>query len=116
MGVLLSKPNTDKEYDEGENEKMAYAACSMQVFLPRSSCLALCEAARMRRLAANSAMGYSSLNSAWNACICHTHSAAACVLGTGETLRIRNSKNSELSVYSGVWTGLAHLYGGCTLC
>lgn len=30
MGVLLSKPNTDKEYDEGENEKMAYAACSMQ--------------------------------------------------------------------------------------
>lgn len=35
MGVLLSKPNTDKEYDEGENEKMAYAACSMQVFFRR---------------------------------------------------------------------------------
>jgi hypothetical protein len=31
MGVLLSKPNTDKEYDEGENNVIAYAACSMQV-------------------------------------------------------------------------------------
>lgn len=31
MGVLLSKPNTDKEYDEGENSVIAYAACSMQV-------------------------------------------------------------------------------------
>ena len=31
MGVLLSKPNTDKEYDEGQNDKLAFAACSMQV-------------------------------------------------------------------------------------
>ena len=31
MGVLLSKPNTDKVYDEGENSVIAYAACSMQV-------------------------------------------------------------------------------------
>jgi len=30
MGVLLSKPNTEKEYDEGENAKIQYAACSMQ--------------------------------------------------------------------------------------
>lgn len=30
MGVLLSKPNTAKEYDEGSNEKLAFAACSMQ--------------------------------------------------------------------------------------
>jgi len=33
MGVLLSKPNTEKEYDEGENAKIEYAACSMQVRL-----------------------------------------------------------------------------------
>ena len=31
MGVLLSKPNTDKVFDDGESEKIAYAACSMQV-------------------------------------------------------------------------------------
>jgi hypothetical protein len=31
MGVLLSKPNTEKEYDEGESDKLAFAACSMQV-------------------------------------------------------------------------------------
>lgn len=30
MGVLLSKPNTDKEYDQGENNVIAFAACSMQ--------------------------------------------------------------------------------------
>ncbi|EKX37869.1 hypothetical protein GUITHDRAFT_154860 [Guillardia theta CCMP2712] len=30
MGVLLSKPNTDKVFDDGESEKIAYAACSMQ--------------------------------------------------------------------------------------
>eukprot|EP00960_Hanusia_phi_P046266 757725-Hanusia_phi.AAC.7 len=30
MGVLLSKPNTDKVFDDGENEKIAFAACSMQ--------------------------------------------------------------------------------------
>lgn len=33
MGVLLSKPNTDKTYDEGENARFAFAACSMQVRL-----------------------------------------------------------------------------------
>jgi len=32
MGVLLSKPNTTKQYDAGENTKMSFAACSMQVF------------------------------------------------------------------------------------
>jgi hypothetical protein len=31
MGVLLSKPNTDKEYDNGENAKLSFAACNMQV-------------------------------------------------------------------------------------
>lgn len=31
MGVLLSKPNTDKEYDDGENAKLTFAACNMQV-------------------------------------------------------------------------------------
>jgi len=35
MGVLLSKPNTTKEFDEGENPKMSFAACSMQVFSTR---------------------------------------------------------------------------------
>ena len=31
MGVLLSKPNTEKDFDEGGNAKLQYAACSMQV-------------------------------------------------------------------------------------
>lgn len=30
MGVLLSKPNTDKTFETGENDKMEFAACSMQ--------------------------------------------------------------------------------------
>jgi len=29
--VLLSKPNTDKDFDEGESDRLAFAACSMQV-------------------------------------------------------------------------------------
>jgi hypothetical protein len=31
MGVLLSKPNTEKEFEEGGNAKLKFAACSMQV-------------------------------------------------------------------------------------
>ena len=31
MGVLLSKPNTEKEFDEGSNGKLQFACCSMQV-------------------------------------------------------------------------------------
>lgn len=30
MGVLLSKPNTEKEFEEGGNAKLLFAACSMQ--------------------------------------------------------------------------------------
>jgi len=30
MGVLLSKPNTEKEYETGESDSFTYAACSMQ--------------------------------------------------------------------------------------
>jgi len=30
MGVLLSTPNTDKDFDEGESDRLAFAACSMQ--------------------------------------------------------------------------------------
>lgn len=41
MGVLLSKPNTEKEFDEGESDKLAFAACSMQV-----AALNACPAAR----------------------------------------------------------------------
>ena len=31
MGVLLSKPNIEKEFEDGGNEKLEYACCSMQV-------------------------------------------------------------------------------------
>jgi hypothetical protein len=31
MGVLLSKPNVEKEFEEGGNAKLQFACCSMQV-------------------------------------------------------------------------------------
>ena len=32
MGVLLSKPNVEKEFEEGGNGKLQFATCSMQVY------------------------------------------------------------------------------------
>ena len=37
MGVLLSKPNVEKEFEDGGNEKLQFACCSMQVTGPTCS-------------------------------------------------------------------------------
>jgi hypothetical protein len=46
MGVLLSKPNTDKEFEEDISGPIKYAACSMQVslfpFLPTAVVFVCC--------------------------------------------------------------------------
>jgi hypothetical protein len=38
MGVLLSKPNTEKVFEEGTNGSVTFAACSMQVIAATRMC------------------------------------------------------------------------------